>query len=241
MCIIAGQLPDLEPEGHRSVRHVEVVCEIGYRSDSLALGVELVFGDERPSREYVRLLLVTVVGCTKSLADFEWLGEDRIIGLSGAKTAPDLYLSVGVSGQIQHTVGVSAAKLIAAVNKDKEAPIFALADYGIVVSVLQPVAAIAPGSQWDIELPRRHLDVVLSGHSNRRRRDMSVIFRVEIEREIDGRWLAEVVELPGVLAYGATDDEAIARIQALALRVVADRLENDEADRAFVEISFKAA
>ncbi len=64
-------------------------------------------------------------GCTKSLADFEWLGEDRIIGLSGAKTAPDLYLSVGVSGQIQHTVGVAGAKLIAAVNKDKEAPIFA--------------------------------------------------------------------------------------------------------------------
>jgi predicted RNase H-like HicB family nuclease len=70
---------------------------------------------------------------------------------------------------------------------------------------------------------------------------MSVIFRVEVEREVDGRWLAEVVELPGVLAYGATDDEAIARVQAVALRVVADRLENDEADRAFVEISFKAA
>ena len=70
---------------------------------------------------------------------------------------------------------------------------------------------------------------------------MSVIFRVEVEREMDGRWLAEVVELPGVLAYGTTDDEAIARVQALALRVVADRLENDEADREFVEISFKAA
>jgi predicted RNase H-like HicB family nuclease len=70
---------------------------------------------------------------------------------------------------------------------------------------------------------------------------MSVIFRVEVERETDGRWLAEVVELPGVLAYGTTHDEAIARVQALALRVVADRLENDEADRAFVKISFKAA
>jgi len=70
---------------------------------------------------------------------------------------------------------------------------------------------------------------------------MSVVFRIEVERESDGRWLAEVVELPGVLAYGATDDEAIARVQALALRVVADRLENDEADPAFLEISFKAA
>ena len=70
---------------------------------------------------------------------------------------------------------------------------------------------------------------------------MSVVFRIEVERESDGRWLAEVVELPGVLAYGATDDEAIARVQARALRVVADRLENDEADAAFLEIAFKAA
>ena len=88
------------------------------------------------------LRVSSAVRCTKSLADFEWLGEDRIIGLSGAKTAPDLYLSVGVSGQIQHTVGVSAAKLIAAVNKDKEAPIFALADYGLVGDLYEIVPAL---------------------------------------------------------------------------------------------------
>ena len=97
---------------------------------------DLALGDE------LAAALGAVVGCTKSLADFEWLGEDRIIGLSGAKTAPDLYLSVGVSGQIQHTVGVSAAKLIAAVNKDKEAPIFALADYGLVGDLYEIVPAL---------------------------------------------------------------------------------------------------
>jgi len=70
---------------------------------------------------------------------------------------------------------------------------------------------------------------------------MSVIFKVELEREDGGRWLAEVVELPGVLAYGASEDEAIARVQALALRVVADRLEHDEAGREYLDISFKAA
>ncbi len=86
--------------------------------------------------------LEAVVGCTKSLADFEWFGEDRIVGLSGAKTAPDLYLGIGVSGQIQHTVGVAGAKLIAAVNKDKEAPIFALADYGIVGDLYEVVPAL---------------------------------------------------------------------------------------------------
>jgi predicted RNase H-like HicB family nuclease len=64
---------------------------------------------------------------------------------------------------------------------------------------------------------------------------------VEYEREEDGRWLAEVVELEGVLAYGATSDEAIARAQALALRVLADRLDHGEAAREFVNISFAAA
>jgi predicted RNase H-like HicB family nuclease len=56
-----------------------------------------------------------------------------------------------------------------------------------------------------------------------------VKFRVEIERETDGRWIAEVPELPGVLAYGSSEAEAQAKVQALALRVVADRLEHGEA------------
>jgi predicted RNase H-like HicB family nuclease len=66
-------------------------------------------------------------------------------------------------------------------------------------------------------------------------------FKVEIGQESDGRWLAEVVELPGVLAYGATPDEARAKVQALALRVLADRLEHGEADPDLVNISFAAA
>ena len=53
-------------------------------------------------------------------------------------------------------------------------------------------------------------------------------FTIEHEQEDDGRWLAEVVELPGVMAYGKDVEEAIARAQALALRVVADQLENSE-------------
>jgi predicted RNase H-like HicB family nuclease len=70
---------------------------------------------------------------------------------------------------------------------------------------------------------------------------MSVVFRFELEREADGRWIAEVVELPGVLVYGSSQDDAIAHLQALALRVVADRLENEEAGREYLNISFAAA
>ncbi|HEY5315568.1 MAG TPA: type II toxin-antitoxin system HicB family antitoxin [Pirellulales bacterium] len=54
------------------------------------------------------------------------------------------------------------------------------------------------------------------------------MLNVEIEREDDGRWLAEVVDLPGVLAYGATREQALERTKALALRVLADRLEHGE-------------
>ncbi|MGH9427587.1 MAG: type II toxin-antitoxin system HicB family antitoxin [Terriglobia bacterium] len=66
-------------------------------------------------------------------------------------------------------------------------------------------------------------------------------FTVEYEREDDGRWLAEVIELPGVLAYGQTSDEAIVKAQALALRVLADRLEHGDSAPEFVTISFAAA
>jgi len=62
-------------------------------------------------------------------------------------------------------------------------------------------------------------------------------FTIEHEREEDGRWLAEVPELAGVLAYGATAQEAMAKVQALALRVLADRLENDEAGPQSISIA----
>jgi predicted RNase H-like HicB family nuclease len=65
-------------------------------------------------------------------------------------------------------------------------------------------------------------------------------FTVESEEETDGRWIAEVPELPGVLAYGSSQAEALAKAQALALRVLADRLEHGEATPT-LNISFKAA
>ena len=59
-----------------------------------------------------------------------------------------------------------------------------------------------------------------------------ITFKVEVEQEEDGRWLAEVLELPGVLAYGQDQDSAVSKVQALALRVVAERLEHGEAGNA---------
>lgn len=64
---------------------------------------------------------------------------------------------------------------------------------------------------------------------------------IEIEQETDGRWIAEVMELSGVMAYGATPEEAKGRVQALALRVIADRIENEEAGAELLTITFEAA
>lgn len=73
------------------------------------------------------------IGCSRPIAEgVNWLPTERYIGVSGAVLKPEVYLAVGISGQVQHMVGVNQARVIIAVNKDKAAPIFKHADYGIV-------------------------------------------------------------------------------------------------------------
>lgn len=66
-------------------------------------------------------------------------------------------------------------------------------------------------------------------------------FKIELEREADGRWVAEIPDLAGVLCYGATRPEAVAKVQALALRVLAERLEHQEAPGELLNVTFQAA
>ena len=66
-------------------------------------------------------------------------------------------------------------------------------------------------------------------------------FTIEQEQEVDGRWLAEVLELPGVMAYGETALEAVSRAEVLALRVIAERLEHNESNPLPISISIPAA
>lgn len=88
-------------------------------------------------------LLGAEVGATRPLCEgLDWLPRERYIGVSGAFVKPDLYLGIGVSGQVQHTVGISESRVVAAINKDEEAPIFQQADYGIVGDLYQVVPAL---------------------------------------------------------------------------------------------------
>ncbi len=68
-----------------------------------------------------------------------------------------------------------------------------------------------------------------------------MIFKIELELEQDGRWIAEIPDLDGVLCYGANQLEAVAKVQALALRVLAERLEHQEAPGEFLNVTFQAA
>jgi len=79
----------------------------------------------------------------------------------------------------------------------------------------------------EISHANRFLPCAPDGHCDAAE-DLSMPFIIEVEQENDGRWLAEVVDLPGALAYGPTRQEAIERVQSLSLRVLADRLDHGE-------------
>jgi electron transfer flavoprotein alpha subunit len=114
----------LKDRGTKDITEAKVVVSVGRgidKKEDLALSRQLAEA------------LDGEIACTRPISEeLHWLPEELCIGLSGVQVKPDLYLGVGVSGQVQHVTGIRNAKVIAAVNKDENAPIFKVADFGIV-------------------------------------------------------------------------------------------------------------
>ncbi|SMC47363.1 electron transfer flavoprotein subunit alpha/FixB family protein [Sporomusa malonica] len=88
------------------------------------------------------------IGCTRGISeDYHWLPNDRYIGISGQKVKPELYIGLGISGQVQHVVGIRDSKVIVAIDTNEKAPIFEAADYGIVGDMYEVVPLLTAALQ----------------------------------------------------------------------------------------------
>ena len=108
----------------------------------VAVGRGIKDQEHLPLAQELAKALEAELAASRPICDSGWLPMDRQIGSSGQTVAPKLYLAVGISGAIQHLVGMKGARTIVAVNKDADAPIFEVADYGIVGDLFEVVPAI---------------------------------------------------------------------------------------------------
>jgi electron transfer flavoprotein alpha subunit len=148
LCQVETFTPEISPEQIRT--RPEQPFREGQRAVDLASAERIVCaGRGIQGAENIPLLqrladaLGAELAASRPVCDSGWLPAERQVGSSGQTVAPKLYIAVGVSGAIQHLVGMKGSKTIVAVNKDATAPIFEIADYGIVGDLFEVVPALA--------------------------------------------------------------------------------------------------
>ena len=108
----------------------------------VAIGRGIKAPENIPLAEKLAKLMGGELAASRPICDEGWLPMDRQIGSSGQNVAPKLYLALGISGAIQHVVGMKGSRTIVAINKDQNAPIFEVADYGIVGDIFELIPAL---------------------------------------------------------------------------------------------------
>ena len=133
-----GQLRELPPPPPSPVKVLErkpkerEAKEIAEASVVVCVGRGIEKEEDMALARELADVLGGEIGCTRPISEeMHWLPEELCIGLSGVHVKPELYIGLGVSGQVQHVTGIRDAKVICAINKDENAPIFDAADYGV--------------------------------------------------------------------------------------------------------------
>jgi len=138
---------DLKPEQIRTkpleiFREAKQAVDLTQAPILVSIGRGIKGPENIPMAEKLAKLLSGELCASRPICDEGWLPMERQIGSSGQTVAPKLYLALGISGAIQHVVGMKGSRTIAAINKDANAPIFEVADYGIVGDIFEVVPAM---------------------------------------------------------------------------------------------------
>ncbi len=138
---------DLMPEQIRTkpmelFREARQAVDLTQAPVIVAIGRGIKAAENIPQVEKLAKILGGELAASRPICDEGWLPMERQIGSSGQTVAPKLYLALGISGAIQHVVGMKGSRTIVAINKDANAPIFEVADYGIVADIFEIIPAL---------------------------------------------------------------------------------------------------
>jgi electron transfer flavoprotein alpha subunit len=138
---------DIDPSAIRQTpeapfKEAKQAVDLGQAERIVAVGRGIKSQENIAVAERLAKAMSAEMAASRPICDSGWLPMDRQIGSSGQTVAPKLYVALGISGAIQHLVGMKGARTIVAINKDADAPIFEVADYGIVGDLFEIVPAI---------------------------------------------------------------------------------------------------